>query len=436
MNSLFLLTHIGVLAAASSFFAALLPDCELELDVCISTDLTCEEMFCVLEYIYSGKLLCSAEIKDRILSILKDFNIFVPNRLYDPDKSQNDSAALEDTVDLEDSSIDDSQAVPSKPDFEDFQLVLGGEESADEQNPPTKTSAALKMYCNKSKNLPQENLLNLDLTLRRSNIEIDSLQPLQDMEPDGFLGVQLPAIPSEYEENSMEETLAITNPRLPDRDSVTIQFPSQLYNQTVAYSNQLELSAMKRTTPHYFVSASYPLHLYHSHTWCYGVYTPVDPSDLISFETNQFDDPLANKKGTPIVHDWTSFRQPTFLVSRPLRVYGRRRDKMADPSTHSKAVLKLTDIRNMKAFKGKIHVTLNGQPPVLQTSLPEIFHGTSDKESNRPGRRPMTNGGGVAGESETDKIDLALAKHFLQEEVRTKQKLQLRLRMFSERLAQ
>ncbi|XP_045036842.1 uncharacterized protein LOC116935930 [Daphnia magna] len=39
----------SVLAAASRFFSILLPDCELDLDVCISIDLSFEELFCVLE---------------------------------------------------------------------------------------------------------------------------------------------------------------------------------------------------------------------------------------------------------------------------------------------------------------------------------------------------------------------------------------------------
>ena len=68
----------SVLAAASSFFASILPDCELENDVCITTELLYDEMFCVLEYIYSGKLLCSADIKDKLLSILRDFKVYVP----------------------------------------------------------------------------------------------------------------------------------------------------------------------------------------------------------------------------------------------------------------------------------------------------------------------------------------------------------------------
>lgn len=66
------------MAATSPFFAGLLPKNELEMEICISIELTYDEMFCVLEYVYSGKLLCPSQNKDKILSILKDFGIFVP----------------------------------------------------------------------------------------------------------------------------------------------------------------------------------------------------------------------------------------------------------------------------------------------------------------------------------------------------------------------
>lgn len=230
--------------------------------------------------------------------------------------------------------------------------------------------------------------------------------------------------------------------RMPNRETVTLQLPSQFFSSSIPYTKELEHSVIKRTTAQ-CNSTTYPLPLYHSHTWCYGVYTPLEP-EVVAIEDDQFDDPLATNKGQPLVHDWTSFRQPTFLVSRPLRVYTRREVITSERSNQSKAVLKLTDIRNMKAHNGKIHVTLNGQPLVQQT-LPQLFHGGGDYYDDRPldsfqqqsrlsGRRSnsVTN----ASESDDDKIDLALAKHFLQEEVRVKQKLQMRIRMFSERLAQ
>ena len=81
----------SVLAAASPFLASILPDCELENDVCITTELLYDEMFCVLEYIYSGKLLCSADNKEKLLNILKDFKVFVPGHIQDGGDARDES---------------------------------------------------------------------------------------------------------------------------------------------------------------------------------------------------------------------------------------------------------------------------------------------------------------------------------------------------------
>lgn len=96
----------------------------------------------------------------------------------------------------------------------------------------------------------------------------------------------------------------------------------------------------------------------------------------------------------------------------------------------------------MTTHKGKIHVTLNGEP-VTQTALPQLFN---DSERHRPAQlhgpnRPeagavFTSDVAVDENDDTDKIDLALARHFLQEEVRNRQRLQLKSKMFSERVAQ
>lgn len=69
------------MAASSKFFASLLPEGELENEICIFTELLYSELFCILEYIYSGKLLCSIQQKDEILSLLKEYQVFVPDNL-------------------------------------------------------------------------------------------------------------------------------------------------------------------------------------------------------------------------------------------------------------------------------------------------------------------------------------------------------------------
>lgn len=70
---------IGILAASSKFFASLLPDGELEHEICISTEVLYSDLLCILEYMYSGKLLCSLQQKDEILLLLKEYQVFVPD---------------------------------------------------------------------------------------------------------------------------------------------------------------------------------------------------------------------------------------------------------------------------------------------------------------------------------------------------------------------
>lgn len=96
-------------------------------------------------------------------------------------------------------------------------------------------------------------------------------------------------------------------------------------------------------------------------------------------------------------------------------------------------VLKLTDIQNMIHHNGKIHVTLNGEP-LVESSLPQLFHGGGDYVTDEKLNRIIRKG--VAVETDEEKIDFALAKHFLQEEVKKKQKLQMKIKMFSERVIQ
>ena len=87
----------------------------------------------------------------------------------------------------------------------------------------------------------------------------------------------------------------------------------------------------------------------------------------------------------------------------------------------------------MKHHNGKIHVTLNGEP-LVESSLPQLFHGGGDYVTDEKLNRIIRKG--VAVETDEEKIDFALAKHFLQEEVKKKQRLQMKIKMFSERVVQ
>jgi hypothetical protein len=87
--------HPGGLAASSKFFAYLLPEGELENEICIFTELVYSELFCILEYIYSGKLLCSLQQKDEILSLLKEYQVFVPDNLSTVGANSDESELID-----------------------------------------------------------------------------------------------------------------------------------------------------------------------------------------------------------------------------------------------------------------------------------------------------------------------------------------------------
>lgn len=433
--------------------------------------------------------MCSVQSKERILSILREFDVFVPDHLQSSAHSgRNGGGEAEVEIIFE-------EAIASEPKTTGDTLQIAQEESSfstsshtcvrnskelilwesnisrsiqdsrqNEEKLHEKLSNSHKMYSNKSKTLCglKTTILNSNTNITETVDESEISRPFEDplfnvvnnqptlLEKTPYslvssetVAVVTKDIPSSsnfsVHESKAEDEWTIQ--QIPDRQTVTLQFPAHIPGSTTTHPKELEHNLIKRTaTPHN--TSTYPLPLYHSHTWCYGIYTPVDPA-TVSYEQAQHDHPLSTNKGKPFVHDWTSFKQPTFLVSRPQRVYSRR-EVFRERSNQSKAVLKLTDIQNMKAHKGKIHVTLNGKP-IVQPALPQLFHGGGDYENGEPTDasnqqhactiRRSTSVANVP-ESEDDKIDFALAKHFLQEEVRFKQKLQMRLKMFSDRLTQ
>lgn len=467
------------MAAASPFFAALLPDCELELDVCVSVDLGFEEMFCVLEYIYCGKLLCSAQNKEKILSILKEFEVFVPDHLQNNYVYRRDcddtevEIIIEEAVNAASLQLKDSKGTTITSNSTDICIYSQDEENNDlesslssvsgtilqiEEKLPEKVSNFVKIYCNKSKHQTSANNNSHPGNHTSDTMEESEIYTHHNELGYGSINDQSASLLSSCSAEQVSMSESVNKSRdmsineltadeqltllqgTPDKDIVTLQLPSQFVSGSLSsLSSHLEFSLVKRSVaqPN---SSVYPLHLYHSQTWCHGVYSLFEPDSFqLSPEMNPYTDPLTLGKIQPLVHDWTSFRQPTFLISRPKRVYGRRNVVFGGRHMSTKAVLKLADIKNMKAHKGKIHVTLNGQP-LIQSALPLLFSGgdTPSSESNSQLVRigSQTFGAINVTESDDDKIDLALAKHFLQEEVRIKQKLQMRLKMFSERIAQ
>lgn len=176
------------------------------------------------------------------------------------------------------------------------------------------------------------------------------------------------------DESTVEERL--------NTESVTLSTNNEIYQSCTSNSKNLESSLIKHTFP--FEASNYPLFLYHLQTWCCGIYAPHEVAINSSVtHTSSFLSPVEEQ---PIVHDWTSYSQPTFLVSRPQRVYCRHTIATSRPSKKAKSgakSLKWTDIENMACHNRKVHVTLKGQP-LAKPSLPQVFHNKEDyRDDNR-----------------------------------------------------
>uniref|UniRef100_A0A0P5C0S7 Zinc finger protein n=1 Tax=Daphnia magna TaxID=35525 RepID=A0A0P5C0S7_9CRUS len=248
----------------------------------------------------------------------------------------------------------------------------------------------------------------------------------------------------------------------PDPEAVTLPVTSEFVGSYVPKSEDLESVLIKLSSP--FESSSYPLFLYHLQTWCCGIYAPSEVSVLPS-ATSASATPTLDE-GQPIIHDWTSFSQPTFLVSQPQRVYCRRKRAAARRLKEIKgALIKWTDVENMAYNNGKVHVTLKGQPAV-QNNLPRVFHDEMDSydgDSNelnikKNGRSPSYSSlsesedssivimdddseyspSGSSStdveENESDENDLALAERLLRTEIHLKRRLQRKFLWYSKML--
>lgn len=227
-------------------------------------------------------------------------------------------------------------------------------------------------------------------------------------------------------ENNADVDLAL----LPDRDTVTLQNTAQFFSSPNASVWNLEQRIIKRPNP-LKSSTKFPLALYHSHTWRYGVYSPFEPVALSS-EVGQCS--AKRKDVRPFfIRDWSS-KQPSFLISRPLRIYEpRRQDILREQPLQNNAVVNLNEIQDMKTFNGKIHVTMKGESPFQSILDHNPFHVetaialrrlagiTDDHQSS-------------SSDDEEDKNDLTLARSFVKRESRIKSILQKKIMRLSQQL--
>lgn len=82
-------------------------------------------------------------------------------------------------------------------------------------------------------------------------------------------------VPSSHLFNRNENNAAVDLTVLPDRETVTLQSTVHVVSNSDASVWDLEHRIIKRPSLKSFTK--YPITLYHSQTWCYGVYSPFEP---------------------------------------------------------------------------------------------------------------------------------------------------------------
>ena len=214
---------------------------------------------------------------------------------------------------------------------------------------------------------------------------------------------------------------------LPDREAVTFKnICTSTTSSNASSTKDLEQRLIKQPT--LLKTSNYPLRLYNLHTWSYGIYSPLKPFTMSS----GVDQCSSKTIASPFLTNGIS-RQPSYLISKPVHVYRPRKNiQPRETSSRNNAVLKLSDIKDMKTHNGKIHVTLNGEPIVQPTLLHNVFHierAADLRKSSRSTGIPQENT-----PSEEDKNDLVLAIQFFREECRTKKTLLRRISRLSEQL--
>ncbi|XP_057375324.1 uncharacterized protein LOC130696253 [Daphnia carinata] len=229
-----------------------------------------------------------------------------------------------------------------------------------------------------------------------------------------------------------------------DRAAFTLQYPHEFFSTSVSKSKELERRLVKHPISCEYKNSAYSLVSYHLETWCLGVYSPFKLDDITS--TGIVKHKIRPKViGKTIAKDGIDLHQPSFLVAQPVHFY--RRSKALCPSVSKqtrKSAPELVQIENMKPHKGKIHVTLNGEPPA-QLSLSDLFcedsnscehfrHEGPNVRKNLFFSEICANSLSANTEKDKDESDLKLAKILLEKEAYRKKMLQKKFRRFSVKL--
>lgn len=438
----------SVLAAASPFFARLLPRCELESDVCVTTELTYDEMFCVLEYLYSGKLVCSEGTQQRLLAALREFQVFVPDTLKYPVEK---NAAEVEIITMQHATEPGPANHPDPIRSSELRAV-----------------PAPRIYRNKRK-------------IAKAATTATVPQTADPQTADPPMAARLTAAPpAPVTSKSPEENLPGINASFSNRDGVTVRVPNFLRSCTSEDANTpgLEKAAIETSakTPK---PSQYPLPLYLSQTWRCGIYSG---SSWTAPEQS-----AAGKRVQQRPAAAASDEVASNLSSQVKNVYtrGSARKRIMSKSVSKEVQCRVNpDTHNVKHHNGKVHVTVNAparppppppplpppqepqvssvEPPVEEAQVAEEAASVSSSSTSDDSSSCCSccNGSSSSDESvksshsvelektvevvdlveaetaEEDEACCARAKLFLQEEVRKKHRVQMRIRRLNNILNQ
>ena len=534
---LYFYLKLGVLAASSQFFASFLPQGELENEICISTDLLYSELFCILEYIYSGKLMCAFEKKDEILKILKEYQVFVPDEIdfvevegVDQASSDGIDFYLEDVTEREEDQITlpHSQIIQSAArnttliqtfvvDEQEAHLkevsVLTNTLTEPIQTFGHGTSSDIPVSAKRGSRIKKKesrsaqpvfqsersnNFAKLDdmegliaLTISRSSngqggdyhyqsgkysLSGAHSPTLRSISPSAFItalpqkelsrNLQLSQERPSFLDINMSDDLM--NKSLPNRNSVTLQ----IENDSLSASLSSDLGhVILHSTSDQRSQSPCNLPVYANDTWGYGVFSPYEHGVRQPVTEKPVSKPhpcalsyVNRRKQQPVFNIGTS-QNPVLLSSKPQRVYKRKvftNFSERKRIFQEKPPLNLAEIQNMITHKGKIHITVAGKPKNWNLSPSKVLHlnqasapsptpNSSDQElslteeesSNREMEASdidmdydfsLPDDSDV--DTEEDRIDLALAQHYLREELSHRKKNQMKIRKCSKSLTQ
>lgn len=486
------------MAAVSPFFASLLPEGELELDVCISVDWTFEDMFCVLEYIYSGKLLCSIQSKERILSILNDFGIFVPDNL----QQQHSRPQPEDKRNNISNTITANCEKPMNivvQTLQDNRIGAGNNASTSNSSVrlPTSINKNTENVSSKSKKLSTSNqkkvtqvekentrvnnslTMKMDVRLRNPPLTYRAIFPKANVS--FALSSDITELPSHLKDHSYDVTTTTPPPHqesssnllkpeagtvqtnegsvqtapsiaqftlqeLPDKEAVTLQLPAQFVDEFALFKGR-NTRQINRSFQRY--APNYPLTTYFSDTWGHGIYSTLKPNSRVTLVDQQKNRTVAREEHSVFPNRIPFQQQPTSVISRPRQTYSRHKNiiggtcQQLNQRNVEVSVVKRHPTQNTEPHTQKISTEVNGQQSAHTAQPLQLHHFLfdnvfrSDQQTPERTVKEIKQQCKIIDEEESNEnnVDLMLAKYYFKAEHRRKRVLRNKIRRLEKQLA-